>query len=200
MTRTPSPKNIFFLTADAFGVLPPISKLTREQAMYHFISGYTSKIAGTEEGIIEPQATFSACFGSPFMPLHPTKYAEMLGKKMDEQDVSVWLINTGWSGGEYGTGERISLKYTRSMISAILNGELENVDYTTHRVFGLKMPVSCPNVPSDILSPKNTWQNKEEYDYKAKELAKAFNKNFDQFSEYASKEILNASPKVIAFK
>ena len=190
-----NPKNIFFLTADAFGVLPPVSKLTRGQAMFHFISGYTAKVAGTEAGVTEPQTTFSACFGAPFMPLHPTKYAEMLGEKMDESNVNVWLINTGWSGGEYSVGERISLKHTRSMISAILNGELDDVEYSTHVVFGLKMPNSCTNVPSEILSPKNTWENKEKYDNKANELADAFNKNFSQFAEFANKEILDAAPK-----
>ncbi|MBT5354081.1 MAG: phosphoenolpyruvate carboxykinase (ATP) [Flavobacteriales bacterium] len=190
-----NPKNIFFLTADAFGVLPPVSKLTKGQSMFHFISGYTAKVAGTEAGVTEPQTTFSACFGAPFMPLHPTKYAEMLGEKMDESNVNVWLINTGWSGGEYGVGERISLKHTRSMISAILNGELDDVEYSTHVVFGLKMPTSCPNVPSEILSPKNTWENKEKYDNKANELSDAFNKNFSQFAEFANEEILDAAPK-----
>ena len=190
-----NPKNIFFLTADAFGVLPPVSKLSSGQAMYHFISGYTAKVAGTEAGITEPQTTFSACFGAPFMPLHPTKYAEMLGIKMQEQNVNVWLINTGWSGGPYGVGERISLNYTRSMISAILNGDLENVKYNTHSVFGLKMPDSCPNVPVDILNPKNTWKDKNKYDVKANKLADAFNKNFEQFSDNANEEILSAAPK-----
>ena len=190
-----NPKNIFFLTADAFGVLPPVSKLSSGQAMYHFISGYTAKVAGTEAGITEPQTTFSACFGAPFMPLHPTKYAEMLGIKMQEQNVNVWLINTGWSGGPYGVGERISLNYTRSMISAILNGDLENVKYNTHSVFGLKMPDSCPNVPADILNPKNTWKDKNKYDVKANKLANAFNKNFEQFSDNANEEILSAAPK-----
>ena len=190
-----NPKNIFFLTADAFGVLPPVSKLSSGQAMYHFISGYTAKVAGTETGITEPQTTFSACFGAPFMPLHPTKYAEMLGIKMQEQNVNVWLINTGWSGGPYGVGERISLNYTRSMISAILNGDLENVKYNTHSVFGLKMPDSCPNVPADILNPKNTWKDKNKYDVKANKLADAFNKNFEQFSDNANEEILSAAPK-----
>ena len=145
------PKNIFFLTADAFGVLPPISKLTKGQAMYQFISGYTAKVAGTEAGITEPVAAFSACFGAPFMPLHPTKYAEMLGKKMEENDVRVWLVNTGWTGGPYGVGNRIKLKFTRAMITAALNGELDNVDFVQHEVFGLNMPVECPNVPSDKL-------------------------------------------------
>jgi phosphoenolpyruvate carboxykinase (ATP) len=190
-----NPKNIFFLTADAFGVLPPVSKLTAGQAMYHFISGYTAKVAGTEAGVTEPQLTFSACFGAPFMPLHPTKYAEMLGKKMQEHNVNVWLINTGWSGGVYGVGKRISLKYTRAMITAILNGEMEGVNYNTHEVFGLKMPTTCPNVPSEILSPRNTWQDKVAYDTKANNLADAFNKNFAQFSNNANAEILDAAPK-----
>jgi phosphoenolpyruvate carboxykinase (ATP) len=190
-----NPRNIFFLTADAFGVLPPVSKLTRGQAMYHFISGYTAKVAGTEAGVTEPQTTFSACFGAPFMPLHPTKYAEMLGEKMDESGANVWLINTGWSGGEYGTGDRISLKYTRAMITSILNGELDNADFITHKVFGLNMPTSCPNVPSEILSPKNTWADKNAYDAKANELANTFNKNFAQFADNANAEILEAAPK-----
>ena len=140
-----------------------MSKLTKGQAMYHFISGYTAKVAGTEAGVTEPQATFSACFGAPFMPLHPTRYAEMLGEKIEETNVNVWLINTGWSGGEYGIGERISLKHTRAMITAILSNELSNVSFEVHKVFGLKMPVNCPNVPSNILNPKNTWKNKARY-------------------------------------
>jgi phosphoenolpyruvate carboxykinase (ATP) len=190
-----NPKNIFFLTADAFGVLPPVSKLTKGQAMFHFISGYTAKVAGTEEGVTEPQTTFSACFGAPFMPLHPTKYAEMLGIKMKKHDVNVWLINTGWSAGSYGTGKRISLKYTRAMITAILNNEINDVLYTKHEIFGLNMPNSCPNVPSELLNPKNTWENKNDYDLKAKELANAFNQNFKQFADNASEEILEAAPK-----
>ncbi len=189
-----NPKNIFFLTADAFGVLPPVSKLSRGQAMYHFISGYTAKVAGTEAGINEPQTTFSACFGAPFMPLHPTKYAKMLGEKMENSGANVWLINTGWSGGEYAVGNRIALKFTRAMITAILNGDLENINYTEHKVFGLKMPNSCPNVPSKILSPRNTWKNKDAYDKKANELADAFNTNFEQFADYANEEILNGGP------
>ena len=192
-----NPKNIFFLTADAFGVLPPISKLSAGQAMYHFISGYTAKVAGTEDGVNEPQTTFSACFGAPFMPLHPTKYAEMLGEKMKEFSVNVWLINTGWSGGEYGVGNRISLKYTRAMITAALSNQLNNVEYITHKVFGLNMPTSCPDVPSEILSPKNTWGDKSAYDEKANKLARAFNENFLQFSDHANDEILNAAPKII---
>ena len=155
-------------TADAFGVLPPISKLTNNQAMYHFISGYTSKIAGTEEGVIEPQATFSACFAAPFMPLHPTIYANMLGNKIKEGHVNVWLINTGWSGGEYGKGNRIRLKYTRAMITAAMNNKLDNIDYLKHEIFQLNMPKTCPGVPEEILNPSNTWQNKLEYLKKTK--------------------------------
>ncbi len=189
------PKNIFFLTCDAYGVLPPISKLTRGQAMYHFISGYTAKVAGTEAGITEPQTAFSACFGAPFMPLHPTKYAEMLGKKMDEHQVNVWLINTGWSGGEYGVGSRLKLKYTREMITAALRGELEQVSYENHEVFGLAMPTTCPNVPAEILNPKNTWEDKNSYDQKANKLAASFVENFKQYEEYANDEIMDAAPK-----
>jgi phosphoenolpyruvate carboxykinase (ATP) len=188
------PTNIFFLTCDAFGVLPPISKLTPGQAMYHFISGYTAKVAGTEEGINEPQTTFSACFGSPFLPLHPTQYAEMLGEKMQEHKVNVWLINTGWTSGGYGDGSRIKLKYTRAMIGAALEGKLNNVEFTRHKVFGLQMPKTCPNVPDNILDPSNTWSDRNEYYQKAQELAKAFNENFKQFASEASTEILEAAP------
>ena len=189
------PNNIFFLTCDAFGVLPPISKLTRGQAMYHFISGYTAKVAGTEAGITEPQTTFSACFGAPFIPLHPTKYAEMLGDKMQEHNVNVWLINTGWSGGEYGVGSRMSLKYTRAMITAALNEKLENISFETHNIFGLQMPSLCPNVPTKLLNPRKTWENKNAYDVKANELAKAFNSNFKKFAKHANDEIMAAAPK-----
>ena len=188
------PKNIFFLTCDAFGVLPPISKLSKGQAMYHFISGYTAKVAGTEAGITEPQTAFSACFGSPFLPLHPTKYAEMLGEKMDENDVNVWLINTGWSGGAYGEGKRMKLSYTRAMITAALNGELDHVDYTQHEVFGLSMPNECPNVPSELLHPRNTWKDTSAYDTKANELAQKFNANFKKYEAFANEEIINAAP------
>jgi phosphoenolpyruvate carboxykinase (ATP) len=190
------PKNIFFLTADAFGVLPPISRLTPGQAMYHFISGYTAKVAGTEVGVTEPQPSFSACFGKAFLPLHPTKYAEMLGDKMKRNDVRVWLINTGWSGGEYGVGSRIKLSYTRAMITAALTGQLDSVEYDTHEVFGLAMPKSCPNVPDEILSPRNTWADKAAYDNKAGILAGKFVKNFEQFEANAKEEILAAAPRV----
>ena len=191
-----APKNIFFLTADAYGVLPPVSKLTAGQAMYHFISGYTAKVAGTEAGVTEPQTAFSACFGAPFMPLHPTKYAEMLGEKMEKNNVNVWLINTGWSGGEYGVGSRIKLSYTRAMITAALTGKLDNVAYTTHEIFGLSMPNECDGVPSEILNPKNTWSDKSAYDSKANTLAEAFINNFKQFEEYANDSIMDAAPKV----
>ncbi len=192
------PKNIFFLTCDAFGVLPPISKLTKGQAMYQFISGYTAKVAGTEAGVTEPTTTFSACFGAPFLPLHPTKYAEMLGKKMEESGATVWLINTGWSGGSYGTGERMKLKFTRAMITAALEGQLDNVAYETHEVFGLAMPTACPDVPVEILNPRNTWKDKAAYDAKASELAGKFVDNFETFKEFSNAEILAAAPKVMA--
>ncbi len=193
-----NPKNIFFLTYDAFGVLPPISKLNKGQAMYHFISGYTSKVAGTETGVTEPSPTFSACFGAPFMPLHPTQYAEMLGEKMEKHNVNVWLINTGLSGGAYGVGKRMKLSLTRAMIKAALEGKLNNVNYKEHSVFGLKMPEACEGVPAEILYPRNTWADKQAYDTKAKELAQAFIDNFDQFASKASADIMAAAPKAMA--
>ncbi|WP_426062734.1 phosphoenolpyruvate carboxykinase (ATP) [Flavobacterium sp. DSP2-3-1] len=189
-----NPKNIFFLTADSFGILPPISKLTPGQAAYHFISGYTAKVAGTEAGITEPQPNFSACFGAPFMPLHPTKYAEMLSKKMKDANVKVWLINTGWTGGPYGVGSRMKLKYTRAMITAALNGELDDVAYENHAVFGIAKPQTCPNVPSEILNPRNTWEDPEQYDKKAVELAQKFKDNFAKFEEFANAEIMAGAP------
>lgn len=191
-----TPKNIFFLTADAYGILPPISKLNPGQAMYQFISGYTAKVAGTEAGVVEPKSTFSACFGAPFMPLHPGKYAEMLGKKMREHEVNVWMINTGWSGGPYGIGHRMNLPYTRAMITAALEGKLDQVTFEAHPVFGVMMPTSCPNVPSEILNPRNTWENKENYDKEAFELAKEFVDNFKQYADGVSDEILAAAPKL----
>jgi phosphoenolpyruvate carboxykinase (ATP) len=192
------PKNIFFLTADAFGVLPPISKLDKSHAMYHFMSGYTAKVAGTEVGITEPQTTFSACFGQVFLPLHPTKYAEMLGKKMEEHDVNVWLINTGWTGGSYGTGSRMKLPYTRAMITAALNGKLDDVEFVKHPVFGVEMPVSLAGVPAEILDPRNTWSDKEAYDKTAASLAEKFVHNFQKYADFANEEILAGAPKVAA--
>jgi phosphoenolpyruvate carboxykinase (ATP) len=191
-----TPENIFFLTADAFGVLPPISKLNVGQAMYSFISGYTAKVAGTEAGVTEPSATFSACFGKAFLPLHPGKYAELLGKKLKENpNVNVWLINTGWSGGAYGTGSRMKLSFTRAMITAALNGELNNVTFEEHPVFGYQMPTACPNVPTEILNPRNTWADKDGYDAQANKLAAMFVKNFEQYASGVSQEILEAAPK-----
>jgi len=191
-----NPKNIFFLTCDAFGVLPPVSKLTPGQAAYHFISGYTAKVAGTEAGINEPVPSFSACFGEPFMPLHPTVYAEMLSKKMTEAGVNVWLINTGWTGGPYGVGSRIKLKYTRAMISSILEGELEKVDYEQHPIFGLHLPKYCKDVPTEMLDPMNTWLQKGDYVSKAIQLAHSFHLNFDKFANQASEEVLGGGPLI----
>jgi phosphoenolpyruvate carboxykinase (ATP) len=190
------PANIFFLTCDAYGVLPPISKLSPEQAMYQFISGYTAKIAGTEHGITEPKPTFSACFGAPFLPLHPGKYAEMLGEKIKKHNANVWLINTGWTGGPYGIGQRIKLSYTRAMITAALNGSIDELSIETNHVFGLRIPTQCPGVPPEILNPRNTWADKEAYDDKATFLADLFIKNFEKYESGVSEETLNAAPKV----
>ncbi len=175
------PKNIMFLAADAFGVLPPISKLTPEMAMYHFLSGFTSKLAGTEAGITEPQATFSECFGEPFMLLPATKYAEMLGDKLRKHGSDVWLVNTGWSGGPYGVGKRMDIRLTRAMIKAAITGQLREAEFKPHPVFKVLVPTSCPNVPDEVLDPRNTWADKAAYDQKASELAALFNKNFEKF-------------------
>ncbi len=192
------PSNIFLLTADAFGVLPPISKLTPGQAMYHFLSGYTAKVAGTEAGVKEPQATFSACFGRVFLPLHPTRYAELLGEKLRKHpQTNVWLINTGWTGGPYGIGSRMKLSFTRAMIAAALAGKLDNVNYTQEPIFGLYIPESVPEVPSEILIPRNTWANPADYDKKAAELASRFNKNFEEYADFANDEIKAAAPKLV---
>jgi phosphoenolpyruvate carboxykinase (ATP) len=191
------PKNIFFLTCDAYGVLPPISKLTAGQAMYQFISGYTAKVAGTEAGITEPTRTFSACYGAAFLPLHPTRYAELLGKLMKQHNVNVWLVNTGWSGGAYGVGKRMNLKYTRAMVTAALNGELANATFTNDPVFGLAIPNEVPGVPTEILNPRNTWADKASYDAKSNALAGWFVENFEKYAEFANAEILAAAPKVL---
>ncbi len=191
-----APENIFFLTADAFGVLPPISKLSVGQAMYSFISGYTAKVAGTEAGVTEPQATFSACFGKAFLPLHPGKYAKMLGEKIKANpNINVWLINTGWTGGPYGVGSRMKLPLTRAMITAALNGELNNVAFESHPIFGYQMPTTCPNVPAELLNPRNTWADKTAYDAQANKLANMFVKNFEQYASGVDSEILAAAPK-----
>ncbi|MDM5249846.1 phosphoenolpyruvate carboxykinase (ATP) [Lysinibacillus sp. G4S2] len=176
------PKTIIFLTADAFGVLPPISKLTKEQAMYHFLSGFTSKLAGTERGVTEPEPVFSTCFGSPFLPLPATVYAEMLGQKIDEHGAQVYLVNTGWTGGEYGTGSRMKLSYTRSMVRAAIDGKLANVETIQDSVFGLNIPTAIEGVPTEVLNPRDAWADKVAYDKKAAELAGLFNENFKKFS------------------
>ncbi|HEX4936529.1 MAG TPA: phosphoenolpyruvate carboxykinase (ATP) [Gemmatimonadaceae bacterium] len=188
------PANVVFLTADAFGVLPPIARLTREQAMYYFMSGYTAKVAGTERGVTEPQATFSSCFGAVFLVWHPTKYAEMLGRLIDQHGSKVWLVNTGWSGGPYGVGARMKLPYTRAMVRALLDGQLDGVPYEADPVFGLQIPAAVPNVPGEILKPRQTWANGAEYDAQAKKLAEMFRKNFEKFGNVAP-EIAAAGPR-----
>jgi phosphoenolpyruvate carboxykinase (ATP) len=190
------PKDVIFLTADAFGVLPPISRLTPEQTMYQFISGYTAKVAGTERGITEPQATFSACFGAPFMVQHPNVYAELLGEKIAEHNVRCWLINTGWTGGPYGKGHRISLPYTRAMVNAALNGELDGVEYLQDPVFGLQVPASCPGVPDEVLQPRGTWGDAQAYDRQAQQLARMYVDNFKQFELEVPESVRAAAPLV----
>ena len=187
------PKNVVFLTADAFGVLPPISKLTPEQAMYHFMSGYTAKVAGTEAGVTEPQATFSTCFGAPFMPLPPKVYAEMLGRRLREHNAQCWLVNTGWQGGGYGVGKRMSLPYTRAMVEALVEGKLANVEFEVEPAFGLSIPKSCPGVPPELLNPRNSWKDKAAYDKMVADLSARFAKNFEQFD--APPEVKAAGPK-----
>lgn len=188
------PKNIIFLTCDAYGVLPPVSKLTPAQAMYHFISGYTAKVAGTEMGVTEPQATFSACFGAAFMVWHPSKYAELLAQKIKENNTHVWLVNTGWSGGSYGEGSRMKLRYTRAIIDAIHDGSLAQAPTVVDPVFGVEVPTECNGVPTEIMIPKNTWEIPAEYDAKARHLADLFIQNFEAFKAGSSEEIINAGP------
>jgi phosphoenolpyruvate carboxykinase (ATP) len=188
------PKNIIMLTCDAFGVLPPISKLSTEQAMYHFISGYTAKVAGTEKGVTEPTATFSTCFGAPFMALHPSVYAGLLGEKINEHGVSCWLVNTGWTGGAYGVGKRMNIHHTRRMVNAALNGELNNVEFRIDPIFGLGIPTSCPGVPEEVLDPASTWADKNAYTDKAIQLATAFHQNFAAYAEGVSNAIKAAAP------
>ena len=189
------PQNVIFLTCDAFGVLPPISRLTPSQAAYHFISGYTAKVAGTEVGVTEPQATFSACFGEPFMPMHPGVYADLLSSKMDEHGSTAWLINTGWSGGPYGVGNRMKIKYTRAMLNAALDGDLDNVEYIVDDRFGFEIPTSCPGVPSEVLIPKQTWEDGQAYDATADKLANMFNENFKRYSDGVSTDVNAAAPQ-----
>tara|TARA_B100000287_G_scaffold375673_1_gene376312 strand:+ start:639 stop:2231 length:1593 start_codon:yes stop_codon:yes gene_type:complete len=190
------PQNVIFLTCDAFGVLPPISRLTSAQAAYHFISGYTAKVAGTEIGVTEPQATFSACFGEPFMPMHPGVYADLLSSKMAEHGSTAWLINTGWSGGAYGVGSRMKIKYTRAMLNAAMDGALDDVEYVTDERFGFDIPKTCPGVPSEVLIPKQTWSDGNAYDAAADKLAAMFNENFERYSEGVSADVNAAAPVV----
>src|SRR5215210_3803647 len=189
------PKVIVFLTADAFGVMPPIAKLTKQGAMYHFMSGYTSKLAGTERGITEPKETFSHCFGAPFMPLHASKYAKMLGKKITEHGTRVYVINTGWTGGPYGIGKRMNLRYTRAMVTAAINGKIEEVTMKHHEIFNLAVPTSCFGVPNEVLDPRNTWSDKDKYDAAARRLAALFVKNFEKFGNMP-KDIVKAGPRI----
>ncbi len=190
------PKNIIFLTADAFGVLPPLSRLTPEQAMYQFLLGYTAKVAGTERGVTEPQATFSTCFGAPFMPLHPSEYSKLLGKKIEKYNVNCWLVNTGWTGGPYGVGKRISIKHTRALLNAALEGKMESVSFSKDPVFGLQVPDKCPGVPDEVLMPRNTWNDKSAYDKKAADLATLFKENFKKYEQFVSEAVRKAGPSV----
>jgi phosphoenolpyruvate carboxykinase (ATP) len=190
------PKNIVMLTCDAFGVLPPIAKMTPEQAMYHFISGYTAKVAGTERDVKEPSATFSACFGAPFMARHPSVYAKLLGKKITEHKVQCWLINTGWSGGPYGTGSRMAIAWSRACVRAALTGALSNVEYGPDPIFGMMVPKSCPGVPTEALTPKNTWTDKAAYDEMSKKLAKMFRDNFKEYEADVTDAVKAAGPKL----
>jgi phosphoenolpyruvate carboxykinase (ATP) len=189
------PKNVVFLTADAFGILPPISRLTREQAQYHFISGYTAKLAGTEIGVTEPKATFSAGFGAPFLPRHPGEYARMLAERLKHFGVPVWLVNTGWTGGPYGVGERMRIDHTRTMVRAALKGELADVPYETDPVFGVEVPTVVPGVPSEVLRPRDTWDDPAAYDTKARELARMFAENFGDYADSVSEDVRAAGPR-----
>jgi phosphoenolpyruvate carboxykinase (ATP) len=189
------PKTIIMLTCDAFGVLPPVARLDSAQAMYHFLSGYTAKVAGTERGVTEPQATFSACFGAPFMALNPAIYADLLGEKISKHNVGAWLINTGWSGGPFGVGERISLPYTRAMVRAVLGGDLDNAPMTEDPIFRVKVPEACPGVPAEVLQPRSTWESPDAYDAQARKLAQMFVDNFKQFSADVPDEVNAAGPR-----
>src|SRR3954470_13438461 len=190
------PRNVVMLTADAFGVLPPISRLTPEAAMYHFLSGYTAKVAGTEKGVTEPKATLSTCSGAPFLPLEPSRYAKMLGEKIARHNARVWLVNTGWTGGPYGVGARMKIKYTRAMIRAVLSGALDDVAYTKHAIFNLDIPASCPEVPAAVLDPRTTWADGAAYDAQAKKLAAMFVENFKTFERGVSAAVLSAGPQI----
>jgi phosphoenolpyruvate carboxykinase (ATP) len=189
------PRNVIMLTADAFGVLPPISRLSPEAAMFHFLSGYTAKVAGTEKGVTEPKATFSTCFGAPFLPLPPSRYANMLGDRIAKHKSRVWLVNTGWTGGPFGVGKRMKIAYTRAMIRALLSGVLDGAAYQKHPIFNLDMPTSCPGVPADVLNPRNTWADAAAYDEQARKLAKMFCDNFETFAASVSEAVREAGPR-----
>ncbi len=191
------PRNIIMLTADAFGVLPPVARLSPEQAMYHFLSGYTAKVAGTERGIKEPEATFSTCFGAPFMVLHPGVYADLLGRKIAQNNAACWLVNTGWSGGPYGVGKRMKISHTRAMIHAILTGMLEDVETIPDPLFGIRVPAFCPNVPAEVLQPRNTWYDKPAYDRQARELVRRFNENFKKYESGVSEAVRAVAPLAV---
>jgi len=188
------PKNLLFLTCDAFGVLPPVSKLTTDQALYHFLSGYTAKVAGTEAGVTEPKGTFSTCFAAPFLPLHPARYADMLSERLRKHGAQVWLINTGWTGGSYGEGSRIQLKYTRDMVGAILNDALNKVSFAADPVFKVLVPATCPGVPPQLLQPRNTWKRPTEYDAKARQLAELFRNNFASYASEVPEAVRASGP------
>jgi phosphoenolpyruvate carboxykinase (ATP) len=190
------PQNIVLLTCDAFGVMPPIAKLTADQTMYHFLSGYTAKVAGTERGVTEPKETFSACFGAPFLPLHPTVYAKMLGERISGHNVRCWLVNTGWTGGPYGSGRRMDLKNTRAMVRAALAGKLDTIATRNDPVFGLNVPMHIPGVPDNILDPRKTWSDSAAYDAQAKRLAALFRKNFEQFAASVLPAVREAGPRI----
>ncbi len=191
------PKHIVFLTADAFGVMPPIAKLTPDQAQYHFLAGYTAKVAGTEQGVTEPTVTFSTCFGAPFMPRHPTVYAQMLAERVHKHGSHIWMVNTGWTGGPYGVGHRIALAHTRAMVRAALAGKLENVDTVIDPVFGFAIPVAVPGVPSEMLIPRDTWPDPAEYDAKARDLVARFHKYMTQFDDFMSDGVKAAAPRFV---
>jgi phosphoenolpyruvate carboxykinase (ATP) len=190
----PHPRNVIFLTADAFGVLPPVARLTPAQAMYHYISGYTAKVAGTETGVTEPKATFSPCFGGPFLPLHPMRYAALLGERLNRHGAQCWLVNTGWSGGAYGVGKRMKIEVSRAVVQAILSGELEKVPTAADPVFGIHVPTACPGVSPELLQPRRTWADPAAYDARAREVAELFKKNFALYAEGCSPEVRAAGP------
>jgi phosphoenolpyruvate carboxykinase (ATP) len=193
--RAGHPRNVVFLTADAFGVMPPIARLTPMQAMYHFLAGYTAKVAGTERGVTEPSATFSSCFGAPFLPLHPGVYAKMLGEKIAQHGAKVWLVNTGWTGGPFGTGSRMKLSHTRTMLRAALAGHLDGAAYVKDPVFGFEVPTTVPGIPSELLTPRNTWADPAAYDAQAAKLAEMFRKSFAAFASGVEAAVAAAGPR-----